>query len=209
MNHHHHHTHGPHDEAFWDQMWSQRSQRREEPHDFLAESAAALVPGAALDVGCGEGTDALWLATRGWTVTAVDVSKVALARARSADREQRVTWIHGDVGVWRPPVEAYDLVVAQFLHVPRQERASFFDGLAQAVRVGGTVLFSAHAPPPPDTTVHRPAFADLTFTADEVVRSLAHGRWEVVSASGRARVVQTHDGPQRDLDTVVNARRVG
>jgi len=206
-HHHHHHAHGQ-DEAFWDQMWSQRPRRREEPHDFLAESAAALIPGAALDVGCGEGTDALWLATRGWTVTAVDVSKVALDRARSADRAQRVTWIHANLNAWRPPLDTYDLVVAQFLHVPPGERPSFFDALARAIRLGGTLLFSAHAPPGSGITVDRPAIADLYFSADEVVRALP-GRWEVVIAGEQARVAHTHDGPRQDRDTVVNARRIG
>ncbi|MBL8716846.1 MAG: class I SAM-dependent methyltransferase [Myxococcales bacterium] len=203
-----HHRHGPQDVAFWDQMWSHRATRRDEPHHFLAESAAALIPGAALDVGCGEGTDALWLATRGWTVTAVDVSKVALDRARSADRAQRVTWIHANLDAWRPPFDTYDLVVAQFLHVPPGARASFFDGLARAIRLGGTLLFSAHAPPGSGTTVDRPAIADLYFSADEVVRALP-GRWEVVIAGEQARVAHTHDGPRQDHDTVVNARRIG
>lgn len=203
-----HHRHGPQDVAFWDQMWSHRATRRDEPHHFLVESAAALIPGAALDVGCGEGTDALWLATRGWRVTAVDVSKVALDRARSADRAQRVTWIHANLDAWRPPFDTYDLVVAQFLHVPPGARASFFDGLARAIRLGGTLLFSAHAPPGSGTTVDRPAIADLYFSADEVVRALP-GRWEVVIAGEQARVAHTHDGPRQDRDTVVNARRIG
>jgi hypothetical protein len=75
--------------------------------------------------------------------------------------------------------------------VPLGERASFFEGVARAVRVGGTLLFSAHAPNSGD----RPANPELYFTAEEVVRSLTHGRWEIVLAG------------ENDHDSVVNARR--
>ena len=209
MGHGHQHPFdGPEDAAFWDQMWRRRPAWRREPHGFLVRSVASLAPGTALDVGCGEGTDAIWLASAGWEVTAVDISNVALDRARTEDREQRVTWLRADLSSWLPPVDSYDLVVAQFLHVPPSERALVFEGLTRAVRAGGTLLFCAHAPPSSGTTIDRPAIADLYFTPREVVKYLSHGRWNVIVANDEPREAQTHDGPRTDLDTVVNARRV-
>ena len=192
-------------------MWRRKPTWRREPHGFLVRSVANLTPGSAIDVGCGEGTDAIWLASAGWEVTAADLSNVALDRARAEDSEHRVTWLQADLISFRPPVDSYDLVVAQFLHVPPKERASVFEGLARAVRVGGTLLFCAHAPPRSGTTLSttdRPAIADLYFTPPEVVEYLSHGRWDVLVASEELRVTQTHDGPGTDLDTVVNARRI-
>ncbi len=205
---HHHHFDGPQDEAFWDRMWRRTPTRRREPHGFLVRSAASLTPGTALDVGCGEGTDAIWLASAGWEVTAADISNVALERARAEDTDQRVTWLQANLSSWRPPVDKYDLVVAQFLHMPPSERASVFEGLARAVRVGGSLLFCAHAPPSSGTTIDRPALADLYFTPEEVVKHLSHGRWDVLVAQDEPRAAHTHDGPRTDLDTIVNARRI-
>ena len=160
MGHGHRHAFdGPQDAAFWDQMWRQRPTWRREPHGFLVRSVARLTHGTALDVGCGEGTDALWLASAGWEVTAVDISNVALDRARAEDREQRVTWRRADLSSWLPPVDSYDLVVAQFLHVPPSARALVFEGLTRAVRVGGTLLFCAHAPPGLPPARQRPCWA--------------------------------------------------
>lgn len=84
-----------------------------------------------------------------------------------------------------------------------------FEGLARAVRPGGTLLFSAHALPSSETTTtDRPAIAALYFTPRDVVQHLSHGHWDILFASEEPRVTHTHDGRGTDLDTLVNARRI-
>src|SRR5205814_628062 len=113
------------EEAAWEEryrtqpkIWSGR------PNPQLVAEATGLTPGRALDVGCGEGADAVWLAQRGWTVTAVDISTTALERAaaHAADAgsqvAERITWTHADLRDHRPTEGAFDLVSAQFMHLP-------------------------------------------------------------------------------------------
>ena len=119
-------------ESFWDEryrstgaLWSGR------PNPNLVTEAAGLIPGGALDVGCGEGADAIWLAEHGWQVTAVDISGVALARAAAhaaaaADIAQRITWLHEDLACWVPATARYDLISVQFMQVPAEPRDSLF-----------------------------------------------------------------------------------
>jgi len=124
-------------------VWSGR------PNPQLVAEAAGLPPGTALDLGCGEGADALWLAERGWTVTAVDVSAVALERAagHAAESEagHRVTWLQRDLETWQPDT-AFDLVSAQFLHSTEMPWQRSHRIAAAAVRPGGTLLVVGHHP---------------------------------------------------------------
>ena len=123
-------------------VWSGRPNRQ------LVVEAADLPPGTALDAGSGEGGDALWLAERGWRVTAVDFSTVALERAAAVARarglEDRIEWRHEDLDVWTPPVGRFDLVTAHYLHATWSDRARMFRGLAAAVAPGGTLLVVGH-----------------------------------------------------------------
>jgi cyclopropane fatty-acyl-phospholipid synthase-like methyltransferase len=191
-------------------MWRHREAAwNPEPNVLLVESVTGLAPGAALDVGCGEGTDALWLAKRGWTVTAVDISNVALERARVADATHQVTWLQADLLVWQPPADAYDLVSAHFLHIAPAERPAFFGRLAMAIRRGGTLLVVAHHPSDLETTVGRPPIPDLFFTAEEVMASLVRDQWEVVVSGTRPRSTFDREGRAITIhEMVLNARRI-
>jgi 2-polyprenyl-3-methyl-5-hydroxy-6-metoxy-1,4-benzoquinol methylase len=90
-----------------------------EPNRFLVAEVSGLPPGRALDVACGAGRNAVWLAERGWSVTGVDFSDVALENARQLAEERGVAveWVDGDLRNWQPPGE-YDLVAVLYLHVP-------------------------------------------------------------------------------------------
>jgi SAM-dependent methyltransferase len=125
-----------------DGVWSGRANRQ------LVVEADGLPPGTALDAGSGEGGDALWLAERGWRVTAVDFSPVALDRARAQAGARglgdRVEWVHADLDAWLPPVGRFDLVTAHYLHARWTDRPALFRRLAAAVAPGGTLLVVGH-----------------------------------------------------------------
>lgn len=174
-----------------------------EPNAQLVAQAADLPPGRALDAGCGEGADAVWLAGRGWDVTAVDFSRTALARAqaRSAD----VRWRHEDLTVWTPEAGAYDLVSAQFVHLPGL--LELYGRLATGVAPGGSMLIVGHDPTD-EAGPHRPQVPGMFFTADEVAGSLDPGEWEVLVADARERAGHAHEGAELTVrDIVVHARR--
>ncbi len=204
------------DEAFWDEryrstggLWSGN------PNPQLVAEAADLAPGTALDAGCGEGADAIWLAARGWRVTAVDVSTVALERGdaqaaeRGADVARRIDWRHEDLTDWIPAEASYDLVSAQFMHLPKGPREALFRALAAAVAPGGSLLIVGHHPSDL-TTIPRPALPDLFFTASDVAALLDPHGWDVLVSAARARGVTDPDGRTGAIhDAVLRARRCG
>jgi SAM-dependent methyltransferase len=120
----------------------------EGPNRFVAEALGRLEPqGRALDLACGEGRNALWLAERGWRTTAVDFSPVALERARELARRGRleVEFIEADATRWEPPVGAFALVVVAYLHLPPEERRLVWSRAARALGPGGLLFLVGHA----------------------------------------------------------------
>lgn len=191
---------------FWDQRYASRAQiwsGRPNPH--LVARIADLAPGHALDVGSGEGADAIWLAGRGWEVTAIDVSSVALRRgaahadAAGADLAARIAWRHEDVLSWGPDPGAFDLVSSQFMHLPPGPREALFARLAAGVAPGGTLLVVGHHPLDLETLPR--GHPEMLFTAEEVAATLDPEAWEVVVADAPGRpftdpagdVVTVHD----------------
>jgi len=169
--------------------------------------AANLKPGTALDAGAGEGGDALWLAGQGWTVTAADISSVALGRAAaSADRlGVAVTWLHADLAKTPAPA-TYDLVTAHFLHVPKAEQQQLFRHLAAAVAPGGTLLVVGH-----DFSdlakLPRPHLIEFGWTPREVAAALDDG-WTIEVAEARPRQFASPDGDEITIhDAILRARR--
>src|SRR3954470_14128584 len=116
--------------ADWDQRYAEQRQWSAEPNALVAELLAGLPPGDAVDLAAGEGRHALWLAGRGWRVTAVDFAAVVLDRGRAQPGADRVTWITADVRTWSPPPAALDLVLVAYLHLPEP------DGLALLIAAG-------------------------------------------------------------------------
>jgi len=203
------------DEQFWEERYRSHSavwSGRPNPH--LVTEASDLTPGRALDVGSGEGADALWLASRGWQVTAVDFSTTALQRgAAQADRlgsqvAGRVHWLHADLTVWAPPEGRFDLVSAQFMHAPTAQRQPMFARLATAVAPGGTLLVAGHHPSDLQTTIPRPPMPDMYFTAEQVADSLDLDQWEVLVAAARPRLASDPEGREVPIhDAVLRARK--
>lgn len=181
-----------------DQIWSGK------PNAVLVDEVAGLNPGRALDLGCGEGADAIWLAEQGWAVTAVDISSVALGRAaehaKDAGVADRIEWQQHELGKSFPDGE-FDLVSAQFLHSKTElDRDAILRRAAGAVAPGGVLLIEGHMGFPPGE--HNP-HPDIHFpTPDEVIESLAlaDGEWETL-------VSEVHDRAQVMRDGVLINRR--
>lgn len=190
-----------------------------EPNPQLATEVSSLDPGRALDCGCGEGADAVWLAASGWEVTAVDFSAVALERAaaHAADRGEdlagRVTFAQQDLTTWSPPPRAFDLVSAQFIHLPAEQRNDIHRRLATAVAPGGVLVLVGHHPLDLELDIRRPARENL-FDGQEVLAAVGVGAdgspWSVVSNEVRPRSGSDANGKEVTLhDTVVTLRRDG
>jgi len=185
-------------------LWSGR------PNPPLVAEAADLEPGSALDVGCGEGADAIWLADRGWRVTGVDLSTVALERAagHAVDAGVAVDWQCVDVIGWAPDEKSYDLVTSHFLHLRGEPRRKLFARLADAVAPGGTLLLVGHDNSDLHTAARRPHEPEMFFAAEEVTASLDSADWDVVVAEARPRSAAAHEGEVTTVhDAVVVARR--
>jgi len=213
----------PEGQTGWDQRYaSARSLWTGRPNPVLVRvvDACAGLPGHALDVGCGEGGDAVWLAGRGWQVTGVDISSVALGRAavaaRAANVEGRTSWVHADLATEPLPAGPWDLVNAQYLHFRPAERPELWAALAAGVAPAGTLLVVAHDRTDPHVAPHlagapnHPAAADRAIRfhgADEVIAALGDG-WRVLYA-GPVHRTRPNAHEAAAVDLVVHAVRAG
>jgi SAM-dependent methyltransferase len=204
------------DERFTGQFWDERYRSVTQvwsgsPNPQLVRETGDLAPGTALDAGCGEGADTLWLARRGWRVTAMDVSAVALERGAAragADIADRIAWQQVDLRTWLPDHLTYDLVNTQFMQFPRALREPLFARLAASVSPAGTLLIVGHDPSDVRTTMPRPHEPDLFFTAEEVAASLDAHEWDILVADTRPRSAIDPEGREITIhDAVLRARR--
>ncbi|MGG7508272.1 class I SAM-dependent methyltransferase [Plantibacter sp. YIM 135249] len=182
------------------------------PNPVLVEEASALPPGRALDIGSGEGGDAIWLAEAGWRVTGVDISSNALDKARAraeavaSSSADRIAWEQYDLTEWAPVPRSFELVSSQFMHLADPARTSLFRALAAAVAPGGTLLIVGHDVSEVDER-HRGHLAELMFTVDDVLAAIADEGLRIEVAESRERAVST-DGPSHAMsDVVVRASR--
>jgi SAM-dependent methyltransferase len=191
------------------QMWDERHAAREpiespDPDPTLVEEIGPLAPGRALDLGAGDGRNAVWLAAQGWDVTAIDFSRVALDRGRSlADRAGvEVDWVQQDLLSWAPPPRTFDLVCLFFIHLPPDERRAVYARAADAVAPGGSLLVVAHDRTNLERGGPGPQDPAVLFTADEVAADL--GGFTVLRAGT---VERSADDGRVAVDAVVRAVR--
>jgi SAM-dependent methyltransferase len=208
-------------DPFSEEAWDERYRSRDalwsgKPNPSLVSETSNLSPGVALDAGAGEGADAIWLAGRGWVVTAVDISAVALERAaahaaqRGAGLTGRIEWRHADLTSWDTGAAGFDLVSLQYLHLLPEPRNAVFTRLAAAVAPGGTLLIVGHHPSDLQTTVPRPPLPELFFTGADVLALLDPAEWTVVTNAALPRSVTDPNGDQVTIhDTVLRAARRG
>ncbi|MBX3217408.1 MAG: methyltransferase domain-containing protein [Labilithrix sp.] len=201
------------DRAYWEQLWAKTlrdhpdkvAQRPPSAH-VLAE-VAGLRPGRALDAGCGHGSETLWLAAHGWEVTAVDFSASALAHARSTaealgpDVAQRMTCVEGDLAVWAPPREHFDLVVCLYVHVAGSV-AEMVQRLASGVAPGGTLLMVGHRPLDPATGKATAAASQVQVSVESATAALDASAWDLGVAEERPRAIAG-----TGVDAVIVAKR--
>lgn len=197
------------DKRFWEAHWDRgASETPPAPANPALESELGdLVPGAALDAGCGEGTEAIWLASRGWAVTAADISGRALdvARARAAAADVTVDWIETDLSTWSPAV-GFDLVTTFYAH-PTIPQLDFYDRIAGWVKPGGTLLIVGHLRGEGGGHEHGTP-ADASVTADAVASRLIDAGWSVQTAAERERTLPDRHGHGIALhDVVVRATK--
>jgi SAM-dependent methyltransferase len=193
--------------------WNRRYAGREllwtaRPNRFLVAEAGDLRPGRALDLACGEGRNAVWLAEQGWQVTGVDFSDVALAKARElADaRGVEPDWVQANLLEHGPAARAFDLVLLFYLQLPAAERRPIVRAAADAVAAGGTLLVVAHDSSNLEHGYGGPRDAAVLYTAADVVADLG-GRLEIERGERVERPVATADGEKTALDALVRARR--
>jgi len=224
------------DKDYWQTHWESakgQTQGRElAPNPYLARETAGLVPGTALDAGCGEGAEAIWLARAGWQVTAADISAAALARASARADAAGATadvvhWVEADLTVWEPD-NRFDLVTTHYAH-PSIPQLAFYQRISQWVVPGGTLLVVGHLhsqgapgqhPEPgaghghehhqhgqPDQDGHPPQEASVTVAS--VTETLDELQWKVVTAEEHVRDAPGRAGEAAQLrDVVVRATRV-
>lgn len=214
-------THG-FDKDYWEQHWKRRpadgraSMSENPPNPYLDRETSALVPGTALDAGCGAGAEAIWLASRGWQVTAADISSAALAhaadRAAASGVGARVRWVEADLSVWDPTTR-FDLVTTHYAH-PAMPQLEFYDRIAGWVAPGGTLLIVGHlhthhgaGGETHGPGQHRPP-DEASATAGAITARLDEAVWEIVTAEECRRTLAGHGGGQVTLhDVVVRAAR--
>ncbi|MBB4685579.1 bifunctional NAD(P)/FAD-dependent oxidoreductase/class I SAM-dependent methyltransferase [Amycolatopsis jiangsuensis] len=202
------HAAPPDDQESWEARYrTQPGIWSGQPNEQLVTEAAGLMPGHALDAGCGEGGDAVWLAQQGWQVTAVDFSSTAVERGRARAEKlgvaDRIEWVVADLATWQPD-RKFELATTHFLHIPPAARVPAFTRLADAVAPGGTLLVVGHHPSGLHATLGRP---DMLFTAEEVAETL-DGSWDSVTVDTRARTATGPEGEEVSLsDSVLVARR--
>ena len=203
----HGHHHG--DASEWDERYDERDQMWSgRPNEALVAEMADAEPGRILDVGCGEGADAVWLAQRGWTVTALDVSEVALDRARQGAGSVGVDveWIHAGVVEAGLQPASFDLVSVFYPALRKRPGGETERTLFELVAPGGTLLVVYHAEMDAERArAHGFDPADYVL-ADDMLAATPEG-WEVVLDEQRERHVTSGRGADHKLDRIIRLRR--
>jgi 2-polyprenyl-3-methyl-5-hydroxy-6-metoxy-1,4-benzoquinol methylase len=179
-----------------------------QPNGSLVAEVADLIPGTALDVGCGEGADAIWLAQRGWEVTALDPSAAALGRAAAAAVETEVTvaWRHGGLVETAAELGTFDLVSVQYGVLPLDTDATAVRLLCRTVAPGGTLLVIHH-----ELDLAHDGYG-LFDPADHLMPDdvAAHlgDEWQIETHERRQRPGTLPPGTRHVRDIVLRARRL-
>lgn len=187
--------------AAQDLLWSA------EPNRFVAAELSLLPAGRALDLACGEGRNAIWLAERGWRVRAVDFSSVAVDRGKGIAQRRgvEVDFEVADLSTFRAEPAAYDLVVVAYLHLPWPQMQAVLQNAAEAVAPGGQFLLVGHDHDNLTAGHGGPQDAAVLYTPDQVAAVLEG--FEIDKAVRVRRPVATATGDVEAIDNLVRATR--
>lgn len=180
------------------------------PNQFVAAEFADAPAGRALDLGAGEGRNAIWLASRGWQVTAVDFSSVAVDKGRRLAEQAKVTidWQVADVLRYQPPAAAFDLVLIAYLQLPAAELAQVLARAADALAPGGVLFAVGHDRTNLTDGVGGPQDPAVLYDLDTLAAQLRERDGMAVERAERVRrTVTTADGERQAIDTLIRARR--
>ena len=195
----------------WDRRYSEQEQLWSgRPNGSLVAEVAGLLPGRVLDVGCGEGADAIWLAGNGWDVTALEVSGVALERAavHARDAGVAIRWVHAGLAEAMLPPASFDLVAAHYPVLPRTSDSAAERALLGAVVPGGVLLVVHHAGME-TREQHDGGFDPADYVWPSMVAALLLDDWEIEINEQRPRVVPDGGaGAHHHDDVVLRARRL-
>jgi SAM-dependent methyltransferase len=191
------------------QQWDERYRAAEllwgaPPNRWVEQEIGGATAGRALDLACGEGRNARWLAAQGWTVTAVDFSSVAIEKARELDVAGRVQWQVADATTYTSS-EPFDLVLSCYLQLPAAERRAAVRAAAETLSAGGTLLVIAHDSRNLLEGVGGPPDPRVLYTADDVVGDLDGLPLRIDRAGEALRPVDGADRPA--IDCLVKAVR--
>lgn len=195
------------DAAYWDERYREHDTVwGSTPNRWVAQEVADLPPGRALDLACGEGRNAVWLASRGWQVTAVDFSAVAVDKGRTAAGVLGVAvdWRVADVVTWTAN-EPADLALLCYLQVAPADRRAAIRHAWQALAPGGTLLVVAHDSRNLTEGTGGPQRPEALYTAADVIEDLAGESVDVVRAEAVLRPVAGAERPA--IDCLLRARR--
>jgi len=192
------------------EMWDERYATKEyvwaiEPNQFVKEHLTDLDPGTAIDLGAGEGRNAVWLASLGWQATAVDFSAVALEKGEklAADHDVSVNFVQADATTYQAP-EQVDLVVLSYLQLPADKQSVILEHAKTWVRPGGTLFVIAHDESNVADGYGGPPVSEVCYRVDRTVAAL--DGLDITTAEVAERIVDTPDGPRTALDTLVIAQ---
>jgi len=182
-------------------LWTER------PNQPLVEEISGLTAGRALDLGSGEGRNAVWLAEQGWQVTAVDFSRVALERAAAGAQRTgvQVEWVQADLTQYTPAAAAFDLVVILYLHLPADARRRVLEQADTALRPGGRLLIVGHDLENLAAGHGGPQEPSILYTPDRIAAEVPG--LTIARAHTVKRQVQTVEGIATAFDTVVLAMK--
>jgi SAM-dependent methyltransferase len=197
------------------QQWDERYSRDEfewstRPNQFVAAELAGLPPGRALDLAAGEGRNAVWLAERGWRVTAVDFSRVGLDKGRKLGAARgipdgQVDWVVADLTGYEPESEAFDLVLIAYLQVEAALRAKVLAGAAAALAAGGTLFVIGHDLTNLTEGVGGPQYPEVLYTPETIAAELPG--LHILRAERVRRAVERDGAAGTAIDTLVRAER--
>ena len=203
------------DKDYWDEHWQQVHHDSSgghaiPPNPYLVRGVSDLVPGTALEAGCGEGVEAIWLGLAGWKVTAADIAAEPLARAadRAAARglDDEITWVRADLCTWEPS-ETFDLVTTHYAH-PAMPQLAFYERLSSWVAPGGSLLVVGHLHTDHGAHHDRHPPPEASVTAVSITARLDPHTWDVVTAEEHTRTPDAPGGAGATLhDVVVRAVR--